>query len=65
MLDKEVHPPRKIDLVVFKVFYYVLHQNVTQLENLSHLHPLGPVISNLVVAHNLVEGIVESENNLH
>ena len=60
--QEESDPPGKVDFVLEEVLDYLLHQHIGKLENLGNFKPDCSVLSDIVVAENLLEGLVERED---
>jgi hypothetical protein len=64
LLQEQLDPSREVDLVLQEVLHDFLHKDVAQLEDLSDLQANGAVLSDVVVAEDLLEGLVEREDEL-
>jgi len=60
--QEEPDPPGKVDFVLEEVLDYLLHQDIRKLENLGNFKSDCPVLSDIVVAENLLEGLIERED---
>jgi len=64
VLQKEINPSGEIDFVINEIFDYLLDQDIAQLENVCNFHPDWLVISDIMIATDLDEGVVKSKDDL-